>query len=127
MEFFLGMSSDPWRALVTQGCGEVTLVDTDVRPVIADAGDVSLSRSRSRSLKLLGLKLGAGLAEELPADGGCSPSFPALWIDSCWKPGVIGDLTWPALGDGASVEMTMVAGLRSRFKLPFCSDRGEGM
>lgn len=127
MEFFLGMSSDPWRALVTQGCGEVTLVDTDVRPVIADAGDVSLSRSRSRSLKLLGLKLGAGLAEELPADGGCSPSFPALGIDSCWKPGVTGDLTWPALGDGASVEMTMVAGLRSRFKLPFCSDKGEGM
>lgn len=125
MEFFLGMSNDPWRTLATQGCGEVTLVDTDVRPVIADAGDVSLSRSRS--LKLLGLKLGAGLAEELPADGGCSPSFAALGIDSCWKLGVTGDLTWPGLGDGASVEMTTVAGLRSRFKLPFCRDRGEGI
>jgi hypothetical protein len=124
MEFFLGMSNDPWRTLDTQGCGEVTLlVDTDVRPVIADAGDESLSRS----LKLLGSKLGAGLAEELPADGGCSPNFVALGIDSCWKPGVTGDLSWPALGDGVSAEETMVVGLRSRFKLPFCKERGEGM
>lgn len=124
MEFFLGMSNDPWRTLVTQGCGEVTLlVDTEVRPVIADAGDVSFSRS----LKLLGLKLGAGLAEELPPDGGCSPNFAALGIDSCWKPGVTGDLSWPALGDGTSAEVTTVVGLRSRFKLPFCRDRGEGM
>lgn len=46
MEFFLGMSNDPWRTLDTQGGGEATLlVDTDVCPVIADAGDVSLSRS----------------------------------------------------------------------------------
>lgn len=106
MEFFLGMSNDPWRTLVTQGCGEVTLlVDTE----------------------LLGLKLGAGLAEELPPDGGCSPNFAALGIDSCWKPGVTGDLSWPALGDGTSAEVTTVVGLRSRFKLPFCRDRGEGM
>lgn len=125
MEVFLGMSNDPWRTLVTQGCGEGTLlVDTDVRPVIADAGDASLSRS----VRLLGLKLGTGLAEELPADGGCSPNFVILGIgDGCWKPGITGDLSWPTLGDGVSVEETMVLGLRSRLKLPFGRERGEGM
>lgn len=100
------------------------LVVTDVRPVIADDGDASLSRS----LKRLGLELGAGLAEELPIDGGCSPNFVTLGIgDGCWKPGVTGDLRWPALGDGVSVEETTVLGLRSRLKLPFCRERGEGM
>lgn len=125
MEFFLGMSTDPLRTLVTKGCGEVALlVDTDVYPVIADAGDASLSRS----LKLLGLKLGTGLAEELPVDGGCSPNFMTLEIgDGCWKPGLTGDLSWPALGDEASVEETTVLGPRSRLKLPFCMERGEGM
>jgi hypothetical protein len=61
-------------------------------------------------------------------DGGFSPNCAAFETgDICCKPGLMGDLSWLALGDGLLMAVTMALRLRSRFKLPLCKESGDGI